>query len=81
MNKRHRKPLEKILERPERSDNMMEYKGYMGHVEFDDENGVFYGNVVNMRDTVTFQGESVDQIRHAFKDSVDDYLDFCAQHG
>jgi len=60
---------------------MMEYKGYMGHVEFDDENGVFYGNVVNMRDTVTFQGESVDQIRHAFKDSVDDYLDFCAQHG
>lgn len=41
----------------------------------------FYGNVVNMRDIVTFQGESVDQIRHAFKDSVDDYLDFCAQRG
>ena len=60
---------------------MMEYKGYMGHVEFDDESDIFHGEVINMRDVVTFQGENVDQIRQAFKDSVDDYLEFCAERG
>ena len=60
---------------------MMEYKGYLGHVEFDDKAGIFHGEVVNMRDVVTFQGESVEQIRQAFKESVDDYLEFCAEKG
>ena len=60
---------------------MMEYKGYMGHVEFDDENGIFHGEVVNMRDVVTFQGESVEDIRRAFRESIDDYLEFCAEKG
>ena len=60
---------------------MMEYKGYAGYVEFDNENGIFHGEVINMRDVVTFQGTSVDQIRQAFKDSVDDYLEFCAEKG
>lgn len=60
---------------------MMEYKSYMGHVEFDDQAGIFHGTVVNMRDVVTFQGESVEQIRRAFKESIDDYLEFCAERG
>lgn len=58
---------------------MMEYKGYIGYVEFDDEANIFHGEVVNMRDIVTFQGETVKQLRKAFRDSVDDYLDFCAE--
>jgi len=63
------------------SKSMLEYKGYMGRVEFDDEAGIFSGEVVNTRDVVTFQGASVDELRQAFEDSVDDYLDFCAERG
>lgn len=60
---------------------MMEYKGYVGKVEFDDDAGIFHGEVINTRDVITFQGTTVEEIRQAFKDSVEDYLDFCAQLG
>jgi predicted HicB family RNase H-like nuclease len=60
---------------------MMQYKGYRGHVVFDDEQGLFHGEVLGLRDVVTFQGKSVAELRKAFRDSVDDYLDFCKQRG
>ena len=60
---------------------MMEYKGYFGKVEFDDEANIFYGEVINLRDVVTFQGETVQGLRKAFRESVDDYLEFCAARG
>ncbi|MEW5985449.1 MAG: type II toxin-antitoxin system HicB family antitoxin [Chloroflexota bacterium] len=58
---------------------MMEYKGFVAHVAFDDEAEVFYGEVINLRDVITFEGMTVEELRQAFRDSVDDYLDFCAQ--
>ncbi len=60
---------------------MMNYKGYTGHIEFDDEAGLFHGEVIDTRDLVTFQGRSVEEIVTAFRDSVDDYLDFCQERG
>lgn len=60
---------------------MMKYKGYMGKVEFDDEAKVLHGEVVGLRDVVTFQADSVEAIEPAFRDSVDDYLAFCAERG
>ena len=60
---------------------MMEYKGYLGKVEFDDESNIFHGEVINLRDVVTFQGETVGKLRKAFHESVDDYLEFCAARG
>jgi predicted HicB family RNase H-like nuclease len=60
---------------------MMEYKGYIGKVEIDEEAGILYGEVINVRDVITFEGTTVDEIQQAFRDSVDDYLDFCAQRG
>ncbi len=59
----------------------MEYKGYVAKVAFDDEAQVFHGEVINTRDVITFEGVSVDEIRRAFEDSVDDYLAFCAERG
>ena len=59
----------------------MEYKGYFAKVEFDDEANIFHGEVINLRDVVTFEGATVDELRQAFKDSVDDYLEFCAGRG
>lgn len=58
---------------------MMEHKGYIGKVEFDDESGVFHGEVINLRDVVTFEGKTVSELRKAFHGSVDDYLAFCAE--
>ena len=58
---------------------MMQYNGYVARIEFDEEANVFYGEVVNIRDVITFQGKSVEELRRAFKDSVEDYLEFCAQ--
>lgn len=41
---------------------MMIYKGYIGHVEFDDEIEIFHGEVINTRDVITFQGSTVVEI-------------------
>jgi predicted HicB family RNase H-like nuclease len=60
---------------------MMEYKGYLGKVEFDDQAALFHGEVISTRDVITFQGKSVAELKQAFRDSVDDYLAFCAQRG
>jgi predicted HicB family RNase H-like nuclease len=60
---------------------MMEYKGYSAKVEFDSDANIFHGEVINLRDVITFEGETVKELKQAFQDSVDDYLDFCAQQG
>lgn len=48
---------------------MLQYKGYTGQVEFDDEAGLFHGEVIDLRDVVTFQGTSVEELERAFRDS------------
>ncbi len=60
---------------------MMEYKGYIGHVEFDDDADIFHGEVINTRDVITFQGRSVAELKREFETSVDVYLGFCVKHG
>ena len=57
----------------------MEYKGYFGKVEYDEEAEVLHGEVINIKDVVTFEGTNINEIKQAFRDSVDDYLDFCAE--
>ncbi len=60
---------------------MMQYKGYLGTLEVDEEAKILHGEVVGIRDVVTFQGKSVEAAQKAFRDSVDDYLAFCKQRG
>jgi len=60
---------------------MMQYKGYIAHVEFDDEANIFHGEVINTRDVITFQGRSVEELKKTFADSVEDYLAFCTERG
>ena len=62
--------------------DLLEYRGYRGEVMLDAAAGCFHGNVVNMRpDGVTFVADSVGGLQEALKDSVDDYLRHCAEHG
>jgi predicted HicB family RNase H-like nuclease len=57
----------------------MIYKGYEADVEFDEDAGIFHGEVVNTsRDVITFQGSSVEELNRAFPESVEDYLELCA---
>ncbi|MEQ8849719.1 type II toxin-antitoxin system HicB family antitoxin [Botrimarina sp.] len=60
---------------------MLQHNGYCGRVEFDDEAGVFHGEVIGLRDVVTFEATNVRDLRKAFRESVDDYLAFCAERG
>lgn len=60
---------------------MMEYKGYVGVAEVDTDARIIHGEVVNTRDVITFQATNLRDLERAFKDSVDDYLSFCAERG
>ena len=58
---------------------MLKYKGYTGYIEFDDEAGLLHGEILDTRDVITFQGMTVEELRKAFRNSIDDYLEFCTE--
>ena len=60
---------------------MLEYKGYIAKVEIDEKAGLLHCEVINIRHVVTFEGETMEELQQAFRDSVDDYLEFCTQRG
>ncbi len=57
------------------------YKGYHGSAEYDADVGLFHGEVSDTRDVITFQGRDPAELRTAFQESIDDYLDFCESRG
>lgn len=59
----------------------MTYKSYEAIVEFDEDADVFHGEVINLRDVITFQGRSVDELKQAFAASMNDYFAFCKARG
>lgn len=61
--------------------NTMTYKGYEAVVEYDEGAELFHGEVLNLRDVITFQGQSVAELKQAFADSIGDYLAFCKERG
>jgi len=61
--------------------NTMNYKGYSARVEFDDEDGIFFGKISGIKDGVHFHGDTVEELRKSFRESVDGYLDVCARIG
>ena len=60
---------------------MIEYKGYIGIVDFDPESDLFHGTVININDVITFYGSSVAELREEMRQSVEDYLEFCREQG
>ncbi|NOX47615.1 MAG: type II toxin-antitoxin system HicB family antitoxin [Chlorobi bacterium] len=57
----------------------MKYKGYTGKVVYDDDAKLFHGEVLDLKDVITFQGKSVEELEQAFRDSIDDYIEFCEE--
>lgn len=59
----------------------MTYKGQTARIEFDDRDNIFVGRLVGITDLVSFHAESVADLRAAFEESVDDYLEVCEKIG
>ncbi len=59
----------------------MNYKGYEATVEFDNEDRLFVGRVINTRDVIVFDGLSVDELEQSFHAVIDEYLEDCQSLG
>jgi len=57
------------------------YKGFIGSVEYDDTAETLYGSVVNATVVMSFRGSSVDELKESFHNVVDTYLEDCASRG
>ena len=62
-------------------EDFLTYKGYLGTVNFSASDEVFYGKIYGINDLVTFEGKSVKELKNAFKEAVDDYLETCKELG
>ncbi len=61
--------------------NTLNYKNYLGTVNFSEKDGVFFGKVEGIDGLVNFEGESVPELTQAFHDAVDEYIAYCeAEH-
>lgn len=61
--------------------NVMTYKEYAGTVEYSEVDGILYGRIVGIDDVISYEGESVKELREAFQAAVDDYLAHCRDIG
>jgi predicted HicB family RNase H-like nuclease len=59
----------------------MNYKGYAARIEYSDEDGCFIGHIAGIKDVIGFHAESVNELRAAFEEAVNDYLATCAKAG
>lgn len=61
--------------------NAMQYKNYAAQIGFDAADEIFFGKIAGISDTITFHGSSVDELRKAFHEAVEDYVATCAKIG
>lgn len=61
--------------------NTMEYKGYLGSVEFSPKDNLLFGKVQGIRSLISYEGSSVEELLGDFHGAVDDYLSACEQEG
>jgi predicted HicB family RNase H-like nuclease len=65
----------------ETKDNYLTYKGYIGTVSYSHEDDILYGKIEGINDSISYHGESIRELKNAFMESVDDYLELCATVG
>ena len=61
--------------------NIMEYQGYVGSVEFSQEDNLFYGKVMGIRSLISYESTSAKELVEAFHHAVEDYLLLCKETG
>ena len=61
--------------------NTIEYKGYIGSIEYSSEDKLFFGKIELIDDLVTFEADSASELEANFQNAVEEYLQTCAQLG
>lgn len=61
--------------------NTIEYKGYVGSVEFSENDGLFFGKVLGIRSLISYEGQNATELVEDFHGAVDDYLALCKSEG
>jgi len=61
--------------------DLLEYKGYYGTVEFSAADKVLFGKVLGIKGLISYEGNSVQNLKADFEGAVDDYLEMCAENG
>jgi predicted HicB family RNase H-like nuclease len=68
-------------DRGDTTTNTMTYKGYAARIEYDDDDGIFTGQIAGIRDRVGFHANTVEDLREAFHETVEDYNETCTRIG
>lgn len=61
--------------------NVLEYKGYIGTVEFSAKDNILFGKVLGVNGLVSYEGDSITELRTDFENAVDDYVASCEELG
>ncbi len=61
--------------------SLMQYKDYYGSVDFDAEELIFHGKIEFIRALVSYEATHAKELKKAFEDAVDDYLQLCEEQG
>lgn len=61
--------------------DILQYKGYYADIGFSAQDEVFYGKLIGINDLVNFEADTVKQLKKAFHEAVDDYLETCEELG
>jgi len=61
--------------------DILQYKDYIGSVNFSSTDEVFHGKVLGIDDLVTFEGASVKELKKSFQEAVEDYIETCNKIG
>ena len=59
----------------------MMHEGFLATLEIDETAGVIHGRVINARSVLTFEGQTVAELRAAFADTIADYREWCKERG
>jgi predicted HicB family RNase H-like nuclease len=61
--------------------DLLKYQDFSGTVQFSAEDEVFHGKIVGIDDLVTFEGQSVEELKNSFHNAIEDYLEICESIG
>ena len=64
-----------------RTNNTLEYKGYIGSVEFSEQDRIFYGKVKGIHASISYEGTSIKELSEDFRESIESYLVLCEAEG
>ena len=57
----------------------LKYRGYIGSVKYDESDNMLYGEILNVNDSISYEGETLEELQKAFETEVDRYVEFCKQ--